>query len=185
MELYYVDGYAFETREEYNLALREQKNIRSLKAKIDMQNKDSILVIYKRLANRKLLVTPIGFSFLHELRDTLIQQFQVEETELPMISVPSNRSIQNKTEHNFTNEQLLKDNKVKAGTIRTLKIVIAGLVIIIIGIFMINAANPNTGYINYENKVLNKYSSWEDELKEREKQIKSKEAELGISLEEE
>ncbi|MDD5949026.1 MAG: hypothetical protein PUC39_04775 [Lachnospiraceae bacterium] len=185
MELYYVDGYAFETREEYNLALREQKNIHTLMKKIDMQDRDSILVVYKRLASRGILVTPIGLSFLHSLRDTLVHEFHMEETELPMISVAIKRESKSSQDSDFTKEQLVRENQKKTGTILRLKIVIGGLLVIVIGMFILTAVNPDVGYIRSENKLVNKYSAWEEELKAREAAVKEKEQKLGISPEEE
>ena len=38
--------------------------------------------------------------------------------------------------------------------------------------------NPNI--LNYQNAVLNKYASWEQELMEREQAVREKEQELGI-----
>jgi hypothetical protein len=45
-----------------------------------------------------------------------------------------------------------------------------------------SSLNPNVGYINTENKILNRYASWEEELTEREERIREREAELGIPL---
>ena len=43
-----LDGYAFATKEEYNIALREQRNINSIRSKMDINNKDSVLLIYQK-----------------------------------------------------------------------------------------------------------------------------------------
>ncbi|CCX86033.1 unknown [Clostridium sp. CAG:590] len=43
---------------------------------------------------------------------------------------------------------------------------------------MIAVINPNAEYVNTENKVLNKYSAWEEDLKQREQAVKEKEEQL-------
>lgn len=179
MDVFYVDGFAFSKKEEYNLALREHRNIQSIKTKMNMQNKDSVLNVYNKLAGKGILITPVGLSFMRELREILLVQFGMEETELAMIKVVDSSS-QAKTKEQFTLEQVVKDNQKKAGTIRTLKIFLAGMIIVIIGMFAINMFLPNSGYINTENKILNQYSSWEEELKQREAAVKEKEEALGI-----
>ena len=54
------------------------------------------------------------------------------------------------------------------------------LIVIIIGMFWIVITSDNLGYFNAEDKVLNKYSSWEEELNAREAAIRQREEELGI-----
>lgn len=57
---------------------------------------------------------------------------------------------------------------------------IVALLVMVVAMFVIAAVNPNTGYINTENKILNKYATWQEELEEREQAVKEKEEELNI-----
>ena len=50
--------------------------------------------------------------------------------------------------------------------------------IITLFIITINGKNPNI--INYENALIDKYASWEQELSDRETVIRQKEQELGL-----
>ena len=59
-----------------------------------------------------------------------------------------------------------------------MSIVIVALVIMVVGMFVIAVINPNAGYVNTENKVLNKYSAWEEDLQQREQAVKEKEEQL-------
>ena len=59
-----------------------------------------------------------------------------------------------------------------------MSIVIIALVIMVVGMFVIAVINPNAGYVNTENKVLNKYSAWEEDLQQREQAVKEKEEQL-------
>ncbi len=180
MEYYYIDGYAFETKEEYNLAMREQRNIVSIKGRMNSQSKESVLMIYRKLVSKELLVTPIGLEFLRELRYSLINDFHMEATELPMIHVTAHKREEKKSKEEYTANQLMKENNKLKDTLFKLRIFTFGLLIIIVGIFIMTATNPNSAYIDTENKIVNKYASWEEDLQQREKAVKDKEQALGI-----
>ena len=175
-----LDGYAFATKEEYNIALREQRNINSICSKMDINNKDSVFLIYQKLATKRLLISPVGIEFMRTLRKRLIDDFHVEETELPMIQVSSNSMTSLDRSKQYTNIQLVNEIKRKEKTLLTFKIITFGLIATIIAMFAITLTSDHSGYFNVEEKVLNKYSDWEDELNQREQKIKDLEDELGI-----
>ena len=55
------------------------------------------------------------------------------------------------------------------------------LIVIIVGMFLVNYLTGNSvNVFNYENALIDKYESWENNLKERETAIREKENELGI-----
>lgn len=54
------------------------------------------------------------------------------------------------------------------------------LLLVAIGMIVITLLDDSPNIINYENKILDQYTQWEQELKEREQIIKEKEAELGL-----
>lgn len=57
--------------------------------------------------------------------------------------------------------------------------------IAVIGMFTITfLSKDNVNILNYENAIIDRYESWENELQEREAAIQKKEAELGITGEE-
>ena len=112
MELFYVDGFAFSTKEEYNLASHEAKNVSSIRAQLNWENKDSVMLVYRRLAAKGIFVTPVGLSFIKELRTVLVERFSVEESSLPMIRVVDHKT-KGRDQDSFTKEQLLKDNQKK------------------------------------------------------------------------
>jgi len=57
------------------------------------------------------------------------------------------------------------------------------LALIVIGMFAVSYTRGGTTILNYEQEIINKYSSWESELEEREALIKEREAELNLSTE--
>ena len=57
------------------------------------------------------------------------------------------------------------------------------LAVVVVGMFAITfLSKDNVNIINYENKLIDRYEAWEQDLKAREEAIKQKEAELGITI---
>lgn len=174
-----VAGYEFATIREAQEARKELRNIQALKEKIDFSKKKNVFEIYKRLVEKRAFRTPVGLQFLGEFRDYLIDTMKYKAEEVPYIQAPSGNGRFREEQEEFRLLQIENEafRKKQHYTIAT----IIALIIVIIAMFMITALNPNVGYINTENKILNRYAGWEEELTNREKQIQQKEKELGIT----
>ena len=73
---------------------------------------------------------------------------------------------------------------VSSGTtkqVKSLRIIILVLVAVIIGMFGITLTSNLPTIVDYETKLQNKYAAWEQQLTEREAQVKQKEAQLNIN----
>lgn len=174
-----VGGYEFATVREAQEAQKELRNIQALKGKIDFDKKKDVLEIYKRLIDKRAFRTPVGLQFMGEFRDYLIENMQCREEEIPLIQAPSSNGRFREEQERL---QLLQtENEKLHRKKRYMTITITALVVMILAMFAITAFNPNVGYINTENKILNRYAAWEEELTNREKQIQEKEKELGIT----
>jgi hypothetical protein len=55
------------------------------------------------------------------------------------------------------------------------------LVLLVVILFVISQTGSNPTVLNYKTKIINQYTSWEQELSEREAAVAEKEAQLGIS----
>ena len=53
--------------------------------------------------------------------------------------------------------------------------------ILVLAMFGITLKSDNPNILNYRKAIINEYAAWEQELTEREEQIRQKEAELGIN----
>lgn len=179
MDLYYVDGFAFSSREEYSAAVKEYKSCAAIRARMDLDKPESVYHIYSRLVGKKLLTTPVGISFLTELRYKLIHEFHYSEKDLPPISITSVSDRETRGSQKLK-QALASEEKTKRHMLY-LRIVCVGLAAVIIGMFAITVRNGSSGALGTENRILDKYSSWEEELEKREKAVSEKEAELGIT----
>ena len=62
---------------------------------------------------------------------------------------------------------------------RLLLIACITMLLIIIGMFAINATSQNPTILNYEEKIVDKYASWEEELDAREQELNEREQKLN------
>jgi signal peptidase I len=91
---------------------------------------------------------------------------------------------ENKAKNDEKNDDIKKykeDAKKNIALFRWSLFINLVLVVIVIVFFVITATSKNPNIINYENVLIDKYSSWDQELTERERAVKEKEAELNIT----
>lgn len=174
-----VEGFVFTNYKEAQLAVKEQNNIEVIRQRTPLDDKEAVLALYNKLIEREMFKTVVGYSFLYELRYHLVNEFGYEESLLKSVILPKRMEYEKVRD---LNQGVLEQKLAKALQIKKrMTIVIVALLFMVISMFVIAAVNPNVGYINTENKVLNKYSAWQEELEEREQAVKEKEAKLNIN----
>ncbi len=174
-----VDGYVFSSYKEAQMALKEKETIQAIQNRIDENDADAMYQLYEKMVQRDMFKTIIGYSFLWELRHHLVTDCLYNEEDLSLVTLPKKMEYDKVSELN----KGILESKIEHLLLikKRMTIVIFALVFMIVVMFVIAAINPNAGYINVENKVLNKYSSWQENLEQRERAIKEKEAELNIN----
>lgn len=174
-----VNGFVFPSEKEAQSALKEQKNIEIIRQRAPFSDSETAYELYTKLIDRNMFKTIVGYSFLYELRQHLITDFGYEEDELPVLILPRRMDKVSEIKQGVLETKLQKALLLK----KRMAIVIAALVVMVIAMFVIAIINPNTGYINTENKILNKYAAWQEELERREQAVQEKETELNINVE--
>lgn len=173
-----VDGFVFTSNKEAQLALQEYKNIEVIRERTTLSDAQGVYQLYQKLIERDMFKTIVGYSFLSELRHRLVYNFGYQEEDLPTVTIPQRMEYDQVRE---INQGVLESKLQKALLMKKrMGIAIVMLVIMIGAMFAITAINPNAGYINTENKILNKYAAWQEDLEQREKAIEEKEEELNI-----
>lgn len=177
-----VDGFVFPSYQEAQIALKEWNNISVIRERTAQLEGGAVYELYVKLIERKMFNTMVGYSFLHELRQRLITEFSYPEEELPTVELPKRMEYDRVKEMN----QGVLEGKLQQLLLqkKRMTITIAALVFMVVAMFVIAAVNPNVGYVNYKNKVLNQYSAWEEDLERREQAVKDKEQELNINSKE-
>ena len=184
-ELKELDGFLFSDEESYQAALKEAKAVEYLKKQMSGKDGKSILKIYNQLLDQNVFHTQIGYTFLHDINVALHRQSKIADSVISPIKV---EPIVKKEAAPVQVEKEEKPPKVIVKTIgsesvkqnKYLKIVVVVLVLVIAGMFAITLTSRTPTVLNYETQLQNKYAAWEQQLTEREAQIKLKEAELNL-----
>lgn len=178
-DLRVVEGFLFPTTTEAQTALKEKKNIEIIKQRTPLNDPKAAYSLYCKLIERNMFKTEVGYSFLHDMREYLVEDLGFDNADVPTIDIPKAGSSDIfsdiKREKQVEEIEQLKLSK------KRMTIVILSLIIIIGAMFVIAIINPNVGYVNTERKVLNKYAAWEEDLSRREEEVKQKEKDLGIN----
>lgn len=190
-EKYIVDGFLFATEEEAKAARNESEGVKYMRGRTDMNNPASVYAVYCKIIEKNLFKTPIGFSYLHELRETLNKNDEYREkikslaVKVPKISSKKRYSEQKK-EEKLTRKQLVKSMKEldieSVYRNRFVNSVILNIIlVIVIAVVMLIASNSkNVNIINYKNRIDAEYSQKEDALIKWQNQLKEKEELLKI-----
>lgn len=193
---YSIGGFEFATREEMQKAKKELEGIAFVKEQIDMQDPEKVLAVYRRLIDEKVFSTVAGYSYLYGLQQYLLEVPYMKQEEIPAIAV---QGEEKKEQENRQNHRSSKQSKGRQDSRRSktekhtdyrqrfrVSLYINVIVItIILAMFAITATSGNINIINYENKIIEKYVNWEEELKTKEESLREREIELRQKEEEE
>lgn len=196
-ETYEAGGFVFRTKKEAELAQREIEGTKYLRQKLDMENPNAVFSIYQNLIEQDLFETPVGYCFLKELRDyrLMIPAISNEEVLAIPIRYPQTEEEEKKQKKEQKKEEQRKERqreKEKAknkkeqkkegknykGRCQFFMVTSLILLISVVSMMLLAATSDNVNILNYENKLIDKYSSWEQELEEREQAVKEQEQAL-------
>ena len=185
IQSYVINGYLFSTRAEYDKAVQEKKGINYLNAQLDVNNTDKVYKLYTELIEKQIFVTPIGMDYLKLLRKTILNNENYKESDiLPIPVVTATKQEKERVEKYISTryEKDIKDLKNKdkkvSGRFMTSLILNIVLIIVIGVLFYLTTTSSHPNLINYERKLQDKYASWEEDLKQREQELKDYEWEL-------
>ena len=174
-----VAGYTFSDAHDYKEAKREAETIEYIKANTDLSDLNKAVKLYHKLVERKTLKTVVGFEFLKELQERIKKEGIVSDDNIPSIRVENKekqiRTYSGEMEHEREQKHLamIEDYKIK---LRNSRIISAFLAVIIVAMILISIFSDRNIFSNFENKIIDKYSAWEEDLNAREKALDTREA---------
>lgn len=196
-ETYEAGGFVFRTKKEAELAQREIEGTKSLRQKLDMENPNAVFSIYQNLIEQDLFETPVGYCFLKELRDYLLMIPAISNEEVLAIPIrypqteeeekkqkkeqkkeEQRKERQREKEKAKNKKEQKKEGKNYKGRCQFFMVTSLILLISVVSMMLLAATSDNVNILNYENKLIDKYSSWEQELEEREQAVKEQEQAL-------
>lgn len=170
-----VDGFYFDDEDILREAQKEAEGVRYMKARIDLEQPDKVLSIYRRMLEQKSFQTQVGYAYLRELQEYLRAMPQIQNDEIAPIKVYADLRVINAS---GTTESLRKENRNTKKSLRRSVLLNIALFLVIGIIFGIAMTSGSPTVLNYEKVLVNRYSEWEQELKEREAAVSEKEREL-------
>lgn len=202
MAKYNIGGYIFDDENKAKKAAKELKAVEYILGQIKDADEKGVLSVYKKLINQRLFSTEIGMGFLSQLRQNLVSSGAFTEEDIPLVysldeSDSTSKESPSTTVQSKDNEEKLEekpkvkkkiaDKSVVSGDDhlkelkrlklinRILLILCITLLLCVLGMFYVNSTINSPTILNYEEKLIDKYSSWEQELTEREAAVKEKE----------
>lgn len=196
-ETYEAGGFVFRAKKEAELAQREIEGTKYLRQKLDMENPNAVFSIYQNLIEQDLFETPVGYCFLKELRDYLLMIPAISNEEVLAIPIrypqteeeekkqkkeqkkeEQRKERQREKEKAKNKKEQKKEGKNYKGRCQFFMVTSLILLISVVSMLLLAATSDNVNILNYENKLIDKYSSWEQELEEREQAVKEQEQAL-------
>ena len=180
-----VGGYHFHSLSDADKARDEQKKIAYIEAHMNRDNPESVLTIYDKMLSNRIFVTPVGFGFLKEVREYLLQSESIDNERVKPLELNQMYSLGKglSEETELPQRKIIPAKKKNPYEERFFISLVLNIILIIgvIAMFIIATTSTNPNIINYENNIVNKYSEWEEELKEREQRVREAEMELGLT----
>ena len=183
-----VEGFVFENEEEYQLALKDAELFDILWNKIKKSDRNVATELYDTLLTSDKIKTVVGMYNVKMLQNYLIQNGYVSESEIKPIvgfvgrkvsTTDAMKSYEYSNRMKYMVNQKMNDKleKYKA-TVATLKVVVLILAVVIAVMFVVQANGGTANYASAKEAVIDEYSEWEQDLNDREKEVKEKEEEL-------
>lgn len=175
-----VSGFTFQTAEEANIARLELEKINMLEKRMDYNNRPLVLAVYNRAVETKMFRTPVGFQYLGSVREKLLAR-GVQEKELKPVTLEVGFTAKKQSSYerrgSAINAAQVQESKRSASLITS--VILNVLLVVLVGVmFIITLYSDNPNILNYKNQILNEYASWEQELRDKESELRRWEREL-------
>ena len=178
-----VGGFAFTSPEDAELARQEQKKIEYLDHKMNYHLPENILAVYNKVLESKLLKTPLGHDYLHRMQQMMLDGGIDQERIAP---IPIYHSYTPKAPGEVTEgiarqriERQLKKEKSESALYKTrfrgVIVICLFLAVLVAAMFYITWNSEHANILNYERVIVDKYAAWEQDLWEREMELRGRE----------
>lgn len=176
-----VGGYEFLSENDAQKAAMDLSKIKLLEQRVKASRPADIKAVYEKSIENKIFKTPIGWGYLVGLRDKLLQSGYTDEDLTP---IPLNVSMTRRSAMEGINvkQRIIPAEPKKKSEFKTIFSIILNIVLLIlVGLmFYVATTGESDNIINYRKNIINRYSSWEEDLTNREKAVREAEKKLGI-----
>lgn len=178
-----VDGFQFGSEKDAKQAKSEELKIQKLEGKMDYQNPQMVLMVYKKAIENRIFKTPVGYDYLKDLQKVIKKSPRLQD-EMPPIPVNQVYNLRDSTSpviEKVKGTQKPPKPKKEKQEFFTRKTSICWnviLVLLVIVMFYISTTGSKPTILNYEKALQNRYVEWEQELELRESEIRERERAL-------
>ena len=165
---YTYQGFTFQTEEELAEAKKEAEVVAYIRSQADLGNIKTVVKLYNRLIEKGTLITVLGVAFLQELRSRAMNSGAVAESSLKPLPNPVGKEPVRLDSKTTKERKLLEFYKEKS---KRLTFAVAVLCIVIVILFAIRLFGTASPFTDYEQKVLDEYAAWKEELTEQEERL--------------
>ncbi len=179
---FFAYGYRFAALDDVKQAQLEHREQVYFEERLPRDDARKMLAIYDKILDEKIFVTPVGWNFLLKMQEDL-RRLNVEEDKIRPIPVYASFTYNPNSENRILRQKITTSEKMLAqekgnGGIRISIFLNIILCILVIAMFVISLSSDNPNILNYKSNLENKYATWEQELTDRERVVRQKEAEL-------
>jgi len=188
-KVYTYQGFAFQSEEDLAEAKKEAEVVAYIRSQADLGNVKTVVKLYNRLIEKGTLVTVLGIAFLQELRSRALDSGTVAESSLKPLPEPVKKEKVRFDPKMTKERKLLEFYKEKCKRLTFTVVVLCIVIVILFAIRLFGTASP---FVDHEQKVLDEYAGWKEELTEwderlhlweeslteREKELQHREQEL-------
>lgn len=204
---YTVGKYTFTDEETAKKARKEADTITFIRNRSDLSKPENITKIINTIVDNKMFETEVGLDFLEELKELekrgeVYPKASPENTSKSADNAGENASdgeisseasdfapadeeviraeVIRRTKHlkESAEERVEKIRELYRDKARNLRITIFALIAVIIGLLVLTFFSDNSPLVNAEEKILDKYSAWEEQLNLKEQELTTWELEL-------
>lgn len=176
---FFAEGYRFVTTQDAEQALLEKKKAAYFESKLVNRNPQNMLSVYDKILDERVFLTPAGWEYLKRLQEEL-RLLGIEEEKIRPIPMYVTFVHHNNDEETAVRQRVKTAKKKDAAksrfVISVLINVILAFMVVVMFVISLNGSNPNI--LNYKKNIENEYAAWEQELTEREQEIRLKEAQM-------
>lgn len=176
---FFAYGYRFAALDDVKQAQLEHQEQEYFETRLPREDAHKMLAIYNKVLDEKIFVTPVGWSFLLKMQEDL-RRLNVEEDKIRPIPVYATFTHNPNSENSVLRQRITTPQKREKGNagIKISILLNVVLCILVIAMFAITLSSSNPNILNYKSNIENKYAAWEQELTDRERVVRQKEAEL-------
>ncbi len=179
-----VGAFSYEDEKRADQAVKEQYRIEKLKAQVDYTKPKVVYALYQKILEGGVFETPEGIGYLLKLNEYLNSKQIAIGKEIPpipesmlihreMVSVPV--EVPKKKKREFVLWKRIKENKEDPAIY---KIIIAFLLVAIIIMLVLTGMSNSPTILNYKKQIQNEYSSWQQQLEEKERELIQRERQI-------